>query len=161
QPDASFTTSDCPIISDPADSSSNSRSRSGSSIQSRVKNLMDMGNTVAANALKAQWPHLFGNPGTSTSVITKSSDDMIIRDLDLGMTGDDVLALQQHLNANGYQLAVSGAGAPGSETTYFGTRTKSALAKYQAAHGILPAVGYFGPITRAQMKSAGLVGLWW
>jgi photosystem II stability/assembly factor-like uncharacterized protein len=161
QPDASFTTSDCPVISDPMDSSSNSRSRSGSSIQSRVKNLMDMGNTAAANALKSQWPHLFGNLGTSASVITKSSDNIMIRDLMFGMTGDDVLALQKLLNAGGFVLAPSGAGAPGHETSFFGARTKAALAKYQAARGVAPSAGYFGPVTRAQMKAAGVPGVWW
>lgn len=34
-------------------------------------------------------------------------------------------------------------------TGYFGTLTRTALAKYQAVNGISPAAGYFGPITRA------------
>jgi peptidoglycan hydrolase-like protein with peptidoglycan-binding domain len=86
---------------------------------------------------------------------------MSIRDLELGMIGNDVLALQKLLNASGFILASSGAGAPGSETTYFGTLTKAALGKYQAANGIFPTAGYFGPLTRAQMKDKALAGLWW
>jgi peptidoglycan hydrolase-like protein with peptidoglycan-binding domain len=85
----------------------------------------------------------------------------MIRDLMFGMTGDDVLALQKLLNAGGFVLAPSGAGAPGHETDFFGARTKAALAKYQAARGVAPSAGYFGPVTRAQMKAAGVPGVWW
>ena len=71
------------------------------------------------------------------------------RDLTLGSKGDDVKALQQFLNANGYAVASSGAGSAGNETTYFGSLTRTALGKYQAAVGISPTAGYFGPKTRA------------
>lgn len=65
------------------------------------------------------------------------------------------------LNQNGFNLAADGVGSIGNETTYFGSLTKNALSKYQTANTILPSVGYFGPITRAQMKSAEVSGLWW
>jgi len=81
------------------------------------------------------------------------------RDLTIGSTGQDVMELQKFLNDNGYAVAASGAGSAGSESTYFGSLTQAALAKYQAAKGIAPAVGYFGPITRvsvnAQSAAAG------
>jgi hypothetical protein len=83
------------------------------------------------------------------------------RDLELGAAGEDVRALQKFLNAHGFALATSGAGSPGQETGYFGALTKQALIRYQRAQGIAPAVGYFGPITRAHLKAAGLAGLWW
>jgi peptidoglycan hydrolase-like protein with peptidoglycan-binding domain len=86
---------------------------------------------------------------------------MSVRDLELGMTGNDVLALQKLLNANGFPVAASGAGSASNETDYFGSLTKAALASYQAANGIAPAAGYFGTITRAQMKAAGVAGTWW
>jgi hypothetical protein len=73
------------------------------------------------------------------------------RDLRLGSTGEDVRALQIYLNAQGFAVATAGAGAPGQETTYFGPATRAALARFQAAHGIEPAVGYFGPLTRAAL----------
>ena len=61
--------------------------------------------------------------------------------------------LQKYLNANGAQLASSGAGSPGNETEFFGELTRAGLAKWQAANGVSPTTGYFGPITRAKMSS--------
>ena len=63
------------------------------------------------------------------------------RNLTMGSKGDDVKCLQQWLNANGYAVATTGAGSAGNETMTFGGLTRSALAKYQAAKGISPAVG--------------------
>ncbi|MFA5098683.1 MAG: peptidoglycan-binding domain-containing protein [Candidatus Paceibacterota bacterium] len=80
------------------------------------------------------------------------------RDLTLGSKGDDVKALQQFLNAKGYAVASTGAGSAGNETTYYGSLTVKALAKYQAAVGISPAVGYFGPKTRAYVASVAATG---
>lgn len=77
------------------------------------------------------------------------------RNLTIGSVGDDVRALQQWLNANGYTVAASGPGSSGNETRYFGPATRAALAKYQAAVGISPASGYFGPITRARIAQSG------
>jgi len=74
------------------------------------------------------------------------------RNLELGMTGADVKALQQWLNANGYRVASSGPGSPGNETSKFGGATRAALIKFQKTMGITPAAGYFGPKTRAAVK---------
>lgn len=74
------------------------------------------------------------------------------RDLELGMTGADVKELQKFLNAKGFVISASGAGSQGSETTLFGSLTKSALAKFQTANKISPAVGYFGPLTRSAIN---------
>ena len=75
----------------------------------------------------------------------------LVRDLEVGIEGQDVKALQVFLNTNGYAVAASGVGSRGSETTYFGTLTRVALGRYQAANNIKPAAGYFGPITRAHI----------
>jgi hypothetical protein len=72
------------------------------------------------------------------------------RDLTVGVKGDDVKCLQQYLNASGNKVADSGAGSPGNETTYFGSLTKAAVAKWQAANGVSPAAGYFGSKSRAK-----------
>jgi hypothetical protein len=71
------------------------------------------------------------------------------RDLTVGSTGIDVKYLQAYLNTHGFPVALLGPGSAGKETTYFGSLTKTALAKFQAANGIKPSVGYFGSITRA------------
>lgn len=84
-------------------------------------------------------------PGTSTATVT--------RDLHEGVSGEDVRALQKLLNANGYVAAVSGAGSPGNETTYFGPATRAAVIKFQIAHSIIPAVGYVGSLTRAALAN--------
>jgi len=79
---------------------------------------------------------------------TASASATFTRDLTIGSTGADVTALQNWLNNKGYTIA---AGATG----YFGAQTQAALAKYQAAKGISPAAGYFGPITRAAVAADG------
>lgn len=76
------------------------------------------------------------------------------RNLTVGVVGEDVKCLQKFLNDGGFSvLSSTGAGSPGNETTYFGSRTQAAVAKWQAANGIAPAVGYFGPISRAKYAS--------
>ena len=77
-----------------------------------------------------------------------------VRDLTLGLSGEDVKALQELLMIRGYSI-------PAGATGYFGTQTRDALALYQEKAGIVPAAGYFGAMTRAEMKSSGLTGLWW
>lgn len=72
------------------------------------------------------------------------------RSLTVGSTGSDVQCLQQYLNSSGHQVSASGAGSPGNETTYFGSRTKAAVAAWQVAMGVSPAAGYFGPISQAK-----------
>ena len=78
-----------------------------------------------------------------------------VRDLSAGAgsQGQDVRALQIFLNAEGYVVATGGTGSVGQETNFFGSLTRAALARWQAAHGVVPAVGYYGPITRAAIAA--------
>lgn len=71
------------------------------------------------------------------------------RDLGLGSVGDDVKMLQQFLNSQGFTIAANGYGSLGNETTLFGNRTQIQLIQFQKANNIFPAVGFFGPLTRA------------
>lgn len=71
------------------------------------------------------------------------------RDLTIGSSGADVIALQNWLISKGFTIA---AGATG----YFGGQTQAALARYQASAGIAPAAGYFGPLTRAKVNAGGV-----
>lgn len=68
--------------------------------------------------------------------------------LTIGSRGTDVTALQTWLISEGYQI-------PAGATGYFGGQTKAALAAYQTNKSISPAVGYFGPLTRAAVNSQG------
>ena len=86
---------------------------------------------------------------TTAQVATSYS---FARDLHLGMSGADVKQLQQFLNGHGFAVSASGPGSDGNETAYFGQATKNALAKFQAANGITPSAGYFGPMTRAAVS---------
>jgi hypothetical protein len=80
--------------------------------------------------------------------VKKSATYKFTRDLKYGMSGADVKELQKYLNVNGFTVAKSGIGSSGKETTQFGPATKAALIKFQKAKKIIPAVGYFGPVTR-------------
>jgi hypothetical protein len=64
----------------------------------------------------------------------------------------DVQALQEFLNSQGFLVQSTGPGSPGEETTLFGLHTYHALLRYQEANN-LPATGYFGPTTRAEVDS--------
>ncbi|OGG58618.1 hypothetical protein A2765_02755 [Candidatus Kaiserbacteria bacterium RIFCSPHIGHO2_01_FULL_56_24] len=68
-----------------------------------------------------------------------------------GQSGGEVMWVQKFLNSHGAQIAASGAGSPGNETSYYGGLTKAAVAKWQAANGVSPAAGYWGPVTRAKV----------
>lgn len=103
-------------------------------------------------ALQAQLNAASGAPAASGTV---PASLLTSGDLTLGSRGAAVKDLQMFLNANGAQVAASGAGSPGNETDYFGSLTRIALAKWQAANGVAPASGYFGPITRAKLSSMG------
>lgn len=97
---------------------------------------------------------LLGLPSSEEST-KKTMIDVPVIDLELGSTGIEVRELQQFLNSKGFTVATTGAGSPGNETLLFGLLTQSALVAYQSANGIYPASGYFGPITRAQIKASG------
>src|SRR5665647_1822798 len=71
---------------------------------------------------------------------------------------DDIRSLQKFLNAQGYIVAQNGPGSPGNETFIFGLHTYQALKHFQLGRG-LPPTGFFGPLTRAAINSAGSVSL--
>jgi DNA-binding beta-propeller fold protein YncE len=85
-----------------------------------------------------------------TSGITKFTFTKNLKFLTLD---NEVKELQKFLNTHGYPVSLSGAGSSGLETTKFGLLTQKALIKFQKANNITPAVGYFGPITRAKVNS--------
>ena len=69
-----------------------------------------------------------------------------------GGRGNDVTTLQQFLISQNKGSAAQALANHGA-TTYFGTLTRAALAEFQASVGISPALGNFGPITRAYISA--------
>src|SRR3989344_2421538 len=79
------------------------------------------------------------------------------RDLKIGDIGEDVLMLQLCLNARSdTQVAITGHGSPGLETSYFGEDTHTAVVKFQRKYGI-EATGSVGVITQSLLKSLNLL----
>ncbi len=72
------------------------------------------------------------------------------RDLHVGSSGNDVTELQKILIGEGDDIPAITSGA--TPYGYFGAQTKTAVIKYQKAHGITPASGYVGRLTRAVLN---------
>src|SRR3989344_6410908 len=73
-----------------------------------------------------------------------------VNNLTVGSTGPEVMALQNFLIGKGESI-------PAGATGTFGAQTKAALASFQMKNAITPAVGYFGPLTRAKVNAMGTV----
>ena len=83
------------------------------------------------------------------------------RNLSMGSTGDDVRQLQRFLNGNPQtQVAVTGVGSPGNESSYYGPATARAVSKFQEMYaaqiltplGLTKGTGGFYTSTRAQLN---------
>lgn len=105
-------------------------------------------------------PALITNVLDTTAPPSVNPTVLLERDLFRGMEGEDVRALQVLLinhNTGPKALELKRVTATG----FFINYTEEALIEYQTKYGIAPATGYFGPASRAQIKAAGLPGLWW
>ena len=96
-------------------------------------------------ALMAQITALSGGT-TTTTTTTTTSCVAIPAPLTMGAKGANVIALQNYLIAAKQSI-------PAGATGFFGGQTKAALAAFQSANGIMPAVGYYGPVTAAKMAA--------
>lgn len=85
--------------------------------------------------------------GKEITILTDSSK--FNRDLSVGVSGSDVSALQSWLIENGYDIPAISSGA--AMRGYFGSQTRSAVIRYQAANRI-PNTGFVGPLTRGRLN---------
>lgn len=102
---------------------------------------------------------LFSSASADTSSVCPYSWE---RNLKAGSTGADVLALQKFLNSSlETRISDTGAGSPGYESDFFGTRTKLAVIKFQEKYAseiltpndLVKGTGTAGASTRAKLNS--------
>lgn len=85
--------------------------------------------------------------------------------MSVGFSGADVAELQKALNKSpDTQVATSGAGSPGAETTYFGPLTRAAVVRFQEKYksdvllpaGVSQGTGYVGTFTLKKLNELGV-----
>ncbi len=120
-------------------------------IQAQITSLLA---TIAS--LQAQLAAVSGGTGTVCYSFSVN--------LKLGSRGADVMKLQKLLNSSAdTQVAASGAGSPGNETSYFGPATYAAVIKFQNKFaseiltpvGLTKGTGFVGASTRAKLSVFG------
>jgi hypothetical protein len=102
-------------------------------------------------------PPVAQTPQASTPLVPVSVSATFVSNFGKGSVGEQVRRLQILLNADlETRISASGAGAPGQETTTFGSLTESAVRKFQVKHGIAnpgdQGYGRVGPKTRAKLQ---------
>ena len=156
----------------PPEPARRSSGSSATSIPKRVVALERENRPEAAEQLREQYPDIVNTEplqarikqlqaqleALRTLVKSSSPTTLPVRDLYYGLEGEDVKTLQTLLinhNAGPKAATLAQITATGGFYSY----TKAALIEYQTLNNISPAAGYFGPLTRVQMKRGGLG--WW
>lgn len=129
-----------------ASSTAQAASLTSSQVSAIISLLQSFG-ADAATIANVQASLTGGTPSGSTGGST-SVGCTFTRALTMGSSGADVTCLQQGLIAMGYSI-------PAGATGYFGAQTQTAVAAWQAAKGVSPAAGYFGPVSQAAWGTSG------
>ena len=121
-----------------------------------VEELTAQINSLLATIASLQ-SQLAGMTGGTTGGTTGGMTYNFTMNHELGDQGGQVMDIQKFLNAQGFTVSASGAGSPGNETSYFGSRTQQAVVAFQNANaaailapvGLTSGTGYWGPSSRA------------
>lgn len=113
------------------------------------KTKKEMQGSLSASVIQSL-PALKTTPSATSAPPANVKDtpslQMLARDLDLGMKGEDVKLIQLFLLSRGYDI-----GFP-SATGFFGKGTMAAIKKFQKSNG-LPSLGKIGPATRVLIQA--------
>jgi peptidoglycan hydrolase-like protein with peptidoglycan-binding domain len=111
--------------------------------------------------LQAQLTDLEGGETTTGTITGVPAGFTFENALKQGMSGDEAKYLQIVLNSDSAtQVAASGVGSSGNETTYFGSLTNAAVVKFQekyaadvlATYGLTSGTGLVGSTTRDKLN---------
>jgi peptidoglycan hydrolase-like protein with peptidoglycan-binding domain len=120
------------------------------------KEIQKRSNTFGYRKINTTSQTIYKDQSSENVIDNESSTSKSIYSIDinleLGMNNEKVINLQKFLNEQGFIIAQNGPGSIGNETSYFGTLTQKALIEFQIANNILPAIGFFGPLTRNYIK---------
>lgn len=147
-------------VAAPDERVSESQSNRSTSVASRIRNLMRIGNTERAEELMREYPGLYSSPASS-SPASSCTSYTFTRTLQMGSEGEDVRNLQRLLNCLGFAVSDEGPGSPGEETLVFSTKTDAAVRAFQAQYaaevlvpaGLASPSGIFGSYTQQAMTA--------
>lgn len=121
-----------------------------------MSNLLKLKSLVGFAVLAVMFLGVFAFTNTA-SAASAAPDCTFTSFLKQGMSNSAVNCLQTRLNNAGFNVSLTGAGSPGSESSYFGSKTRSAVLSFQSSNSLV-ADGLVGTNTRAALFGAPASG---